>query len=98
MRRRSLVTTEGFVEAFSAFEYAMAELAAELAAGDISAAIAASASVVASLVASSTAVGGGELSLIGGRREIRESGIFGDCREFEELIIGIDLCNNIFET
>ena len=71
MRRRILVTIEGFVEAFSAFKYAMAELATELAAGDISATIAASASIVMSLVASSTAVGGGELSLIGGRWEIR---------------------------
>ena len=58
MRGQSLVTIEGFVEAFSAFEYAMAELAIELAAGDISSAIVAFASVVTSLVASSTAVGG----------------------------------------
>ena len=71
MRGRSLVPIERFVEAFSAFEDVMAKLATELAAGDILVAIAASASIVTSLVAFSTAVGGGKLSLIGGRWEVR---------------------------
>ena len=70
MRGRSLIPIERFFEAFSAFEDAMTKLTTELAAWDISATIAASASVVASLVAASTAVGGGELSLIDSRWEV----------------------------